>query len=143
MRRNLVVLLGVIVVAIASCRSAVLTVPERTSGNLVAPDVVVFVAAPAILLVMLLRWRWRGLIWIGLGTAAAILVPLVAQLALNVIIDTVSLPGDSVRTAPRTYTAGLFRILLGYAIVAGGGVWDVARKLGWVGVWGGPKRGNV
>jgi hypothetical protein len=82
----------------------------------------------AILLLMFLKWKWRGVLWIVLGVIGAVWTPTSANTLYDVGKQLgVALDPNYIRGGP-SYEIGLFLIVIGYLVVIGGGIWDILQK---------------
>jgi hypothetical protein len=81
-----------------------------------------------LLLLTLLKWKWRGILWIVLGVIGAIWTPTSANTLYEVGKKVgVAMDPSFVRGEP-SYEIGLYVILLGYAIVIGGSIWEIIQQ---------------
>jgi predicted MFS family arabinose efflux permease len=69
---------------------------------------------------MLLSWRWRGILWVILS---------ITGVAWTIVyINYVITNYQAGKVAGVSYEMGFYLILLGYAIVIGGSIWDIIKK---------------
>jgi hypothetical protein len=77
-------------------------------------------SALVILPLMLLSWRWRGILWVILS---------ITGVAWTIVyINYVITNYQAGKVAGVSYEMGFYLILLGYAIVIGGSIWDIIKK---------------
>jgi hypothetical protein len=134
MKRNLIVLCGVIVVIISMLFLPVITYTQKFLGvgpyQITLKESSGIVFAIMILFIMLLKWRWRGTIWIVLSIVGAIWTPTTAlrfyTIGKNMMEGDVRYPADF--RGPPSFNVGLYLIIAGYVIVVAGSIWDIVQK---------------
>jgi hypothetical protein len=86
------------------------------------------VPAALTLILCLLTWRWRGVVW-GILALIGIWAAFTAPMAMYQIAQkiTASFGADSTY-GPASYTYGLYINLVAYAAIVGASIWDVILK---------------
>lgn len=118
MRRNWIVLVGAAVLFLST-----FFFPDHID----LPRYETFLWLLPVLLLMLMTWRWRGIIWILLGLLVGWSVP--GTYRLSVALSRMGY----VPAAPAAYQVerrpfALYALVLGCVIIAAGGVWDIVQK---------------
>ncbi len=81
-----------------------------------------------LLLLMLLKWKWRGVVWLLLSIAGAAITPSFANSFYDVAKSVGSaVSGDAYYSNP-SYEYGLYLTMLSYFLIAVGSVWDLNLK---------------
>jgi hypothetical protein len=79
------------------------------------------------LLIMLLKWNWRGILWIVLGAVGVYWAPTANKTWYDIGV-TVLANIDSGTRGELTYQVGLYVVILGFLMIVGGGIWDIIQK---------------
>lgn len=79
-------------------------------------------------LLMLLKWKWRGILWTILSVVGMFWTPYSANTLYKVGKDLmVAMDSNATRGEP-SFEIGLYLIILGYAVVIGGSIWEMIQQ---------------
>jgi len=132
MRRNLIVLCGALIVFISAAFLPMITFSQQISNSapeqVDLPERTGIILAILILLVLLLKWKLRGILWIIFGIIGPLWTPMSVMTLYNVGNKVMlALDPSSSRGAP-TFLPGFYLVIFGYIVVIVGAVWDIIQK---------------
>ncbi len=131
-KTKMLVLTGVILLLLAAVNLPVLTYIQADSSGQEALThifgMINLLPAGLILLALLLKWKWRGVLWILISLAGALLTPFYAS---GLYYKAMTAGGSSqVSMSDPTAGIGMLAIFICYLIILAGSIWDlrVQRK---------------
>lgn len=128
-KTKVVVLAGVILLALSTFNLPVLTYfVSDSTGEHTAQIMgnINILPAVLILVLLLLRWKWRGILWIAASLAGALATPIYAQ-ALFSITQSAGSSGNMYLSDP-AFGIGLIAIVLSYLVILAGSLWDLSEQ---------------
>lgn len=127
MKPNILVWIGAIGVLIVSYSIPVATVTDSQGSFSIFARPNVFVIA-LILLSLLMKWKWRGAVWIALSLLGAIFTPIFASTLYSVNRQLTEALGVDSTVVSSSFGIGLALVFIGYVVIIGAGIWDINLK---------------
>ena len=132
MRRNLIVLGGVVIVLLSliylPLLSATMDGSETTLRSHWLASIILLLLT---LFFMIFRWSFRGVFWILIGIVGALMVPslMVSMAKVFIEIGRSIYPDSPPIYGEISYLPGMYVLILGFLLIAGGGFWDIYQKI--------------
>ncbi len=126
---KILVLTGVIIILASIFNLPVLTYLQSDVNGVAQMGIMgKFNLIPTVLILLLLlpRWKWRGVLWIIAGLVGALFTPVYAQ-ALFSVSQSLGAEAQITLSDP-TFAIGMLVVWVGYVVILAGSLWDLREQ---------------